>query len=672
MGRREFLRASVLAAAGIAAVSCAQPTAQVIEKQVPVEKVVKETVLVQKEVAVEKVVTATPVPTKYKEAPSLAGLVQAGKLPPVEERLPETPVVVEPFEEIGQYGGTWHRLAVSGGDGQIEKRISSANHFRWDKDGTNIWPATAEGFEASADNKTFTIRLRKGLKWSDGVIRTADDDIFVLNDVYGNEELFPTAPGYVRPGGKGYVAEKVDDYTWRITFEVTNSFFPIDLAGGNASSIDFHRRGPKHFAEQYHAKYTDKAKLEAMAKEAGLEFWYQLFMNKTSRESNGNPEAPVMYAWKIAIPAPKQPMVAERNPYFWMVDTEGNQLPYIDRIEWMLVNGAEQVNLRGMAGEIDMQFRHLTFVNYPLYMENREKGDYRILQWDRGYATDTVVWLNAHHKDPILNALYNDKRFRFALSLGIDRQEIIQAIFLGVTEPSQVSTRPESPFYWEEWAKFMTEYDVDKANAYLDEIGTISKRDAEGYRLRPDGARLSMQWLYATVFGSWADTGELLTAHWKKLGIELTTKEVDRQLRTQLVDADDYDVTPWSADAACNPLLTAGMNWHSGREGTRTKEAEWWDTGGAKGVEPTGDLVELYKLRDEFRASSNMEDWTRIFRQMLEINIKNLYYIGICTAPPEVVLVKNNFRNVPEQAISDYAYFSPANTNTEQYFIRQS
>ena len=656
-----------MVAVGALASACAQPTAQVIEKEVPVEKIVKETVVVQKEVAVEKVVTATPVKMKYKEAPMLAGLVQAGKLPPVDERLPEDPMVQPVAEGIGQYGGTWHRLAVSAGDIQLGSRLTATTPVHWNDTGTEIFANVVSSYEISPDGKVFTFKLRKGMKWSDGEPFTADDMLWYPVQHCGNKELAPSFPVWLAPGGTPVKAEKIDEYNVRLTFGAPAGVFIEVLAAPWGPSFGIY---PAHYCKQFHPDFVDKAKLEAAAKAAGFEFWYQLYGNRTAGTAMKNlPEYPVIDAWRVTVPPPKQPAVAERNPYFWKVDPEGNQLPYIDRIEHMIVQGADQVNLRAMSGEVDMQLRHTTFDNYPLYIENEAKGDYRIVPWDRGYVTDALLFFGVGYKDLEKRALLQDKRLHYALSLGINRQEIIDAVYLGVTEPTQISPLPSSPHYWEEAAKDMNEYDPKRANGYLDEMG-LTKRDAEGYRLMADGKRLTIFFEYGAVFGAWGAIAELLKAHWKELGVDLNIAQQDRTLFDTREQAAEVEMGIWTSSSDFNPLLESTcpyINWMGG-----PTFYTWRNSNGKQGEEPPEWMRKQWEWFDAAKSTIDPEEQKKLVRQILEVHKDQKHTLGICTSPPEVVVVKNNFRNVPEVALSDYMLLSPGNTCPEQYYIKSS
>jgi peptide/nickel transport system substrate-binding protein len=661
-----------MTAAGLAAASCAQPTPEVVEKEVPVEKVVKETVVVEKEVAVEKVVTATAVASNFNEAPMLAGRVQQGELPPVDERLPENPCVLTPHEMVGQYGGTWHRLAVSAGDIQTPARLMYDNLVRFNIDGSEIIPNVASSWEISPDGTEFTFMLRPGMKWSDGAPYTSADLAWLVEDHWGNEEITSAFPTSWSPGGTPMTVETPDDYTITYKFGAPFGLMMVKQASANGLAFTLY---PSHHLKQYHVGYTDREKLQEMAEEEGFEFWYQLYSDKGGNvwnaDKRGN-NAPQIHAWITTVPAPKIPVVMERNPYYYKVDTDGNQLPYIDRIEHVIVQNSDQINLRAASGEVDMQLRHVRFDNYPIFKDSEEVGDYSTYLWKQGFISDAILAFNLTVQDPVLNEIFNDVRFRQACSLGINRSEIIESVYLGMAEPTQVTPLPSSPHYWEELATHLIEYDPDRANSLLDEVG-LTERDGEGYRLRPDGDRLVVVYEYAPVFGAWGDIGELLTAQWEALGIEVVVKEEARQLLTERLEANEHDLTVWTGSAEFNPLIDP--RWFLPNPGALSSPygfqyGQWWATDGAEGVEPTGDMRRVLELYDEISVTVDTEEQQRLFRQILELDKKNLWAIGIATAPPQPVIVKNDFHNVPEEGVSDWHLLTPGSTAPEQYFIQ--
>ncbi|NPV09354.1 MAG: ABC transporter substrate-binding protein [Anaerolineae bacterium] len=611
---------------------------------------------------------AVPTPAgRYGEAPGLAEMVQAGTLPPVEERLPREPMVIPVTEEIGQYGGIWHRCAVGPGDaGIINSRLSYENLVRWNENGSDVVPNVARAFEINDDATEFTFYLREGMRWSDGEPFTADDFVFWYEDVLLNEEMTPTIPRWLRdPSGEPVVLEKVDDYTIRFVCQNPYGLLIQILAGPPATSITDY---PRHYLEQFHPKYADADELARAVKDANFENWTQLFGQKRNWQ---NPEQPHIWAWQPTRVPPDIPIVCERNPYYWKVDPEGNQLPYIDRVQFDIVENADLLNLKAVAGEIDMQFRHLLWTNYPLFVENAESGDYRVMRWTLAEGSNVLLLLNHNHQDPGLRELIENRDFRIALSLGINRSEINELAYQGFGTPRQASLIPLNPYFKEEHATFYAEFDPDQANQVLDDLGLTAK-DADGFRLRPDGTNLTFVIEYSPVFGPWGDTVQMICDTWATIGIRGIPKEEDRTLFDQRGAANERDIGIWTMDRCLTPLieplwwgplLSSNYNW-------AIQYAAWYNSGGVEGEEPPDDIRRQMDLYDQIKGALP-EDLPALAQDFFDHFSDRLWVIGTVGVLPHVGVVKNNFRNVPEQAVSDWLQLTPGNTNVEQYFIRQ-
>ena len=609
----------------------------------------------------------------YNEAPMLSELVAAGKLPPVEDRLPLEPLVVEPVESIGKYGGTAH--AVHMNPESLEDGINLNPYepmLRIAGDYRTFVPNLATGYEYRNDGKTLLLYLRKGVKWSDGHPFTVDDIIFYFEDVVGNDELTPVKPVYWRPGGEMPKLTKIDDYTlqfdFAVPFPVAHMYLPHQTGVQGAFYL------PKHYLKQFHIKYTPKEEVERLAKENGYDSWWQFFNAKqvsTAISGLADPEVPVLRAFRMVSNEPST-KVFERNPYYWKVDTEGNQLPYIDRIVIERVEDIEVYNMKVILGDVDFAGLNTDLASYPVYTLNAEQGGYRVLLWELGLAGVVGYFPNFNHKDPVLREIIHDLRFRMALSHAIDRDEINQAIFFGLGPPMQANLLPFSSYYKEEFANMYLEYDLDKANALLDEMGL--KKGPNGIRLRPDGKELSLNIIFTAGEHGMEKTSitELVREYWSALGINVSVTSVDTSLLKVRVDSADYDVTLWHIDYTSDHLLQAQPK-HLVPMAVSSRWAplwaRWYMTDGAEGEVPPEYIKEIMDMYRATMSTNSPEErhalWTEIARRQAE----NLWAIGTVGLTPKPIVISQDLRNVPEQGIWAWDYFFGVIASPEQFYL---
>jgi peptide/nickel transport system substrate-binding protein len=683
LNRRDFLRGAAMTAAGAALIAC-QPQTVIVEKEkvvketVEVEKVVKETVQVEVEkvvketVQVEKVVEVTAAPSEVKEAPALLAQVTEGKLPPVGERIPSEALVIDVVDEIGVYGGTWRRVAIAPNDvGIINSRLGYVAPLRYTAMAVDIVAFVAKGFEASEDASEFTFYLRKGMKWADGEPYTVDDIMFWYNDMMNNAEYSPAGmPGWLKVEGQPVVVEKVDDYTVKYKFASTYGLFIAQMA--STAGLGIFARHPVHYLTQFHPAYVDKADLDAMVKDAGFGTWVELFNNKLDWR---NTEFPNVWPWLMAKAPPEIPAVAERNAYFFSVDPSGNQLPYIDRLRFEVVENIQILNMKAIAGAVDMQFRHITWENFPLYMDNAATGEYRVMKWILAEGSNYLLHPNMNHKDPGLRELMEIADFRHALSLAIDRDEINQVAYAGLGTPRQASVLPVLPQYKESQSEAYAAHDVDAANNLLDGIG-LTARDSEGMRLRLDGQALTINIEYAPVFGPWADVTQMICNYWKDIGVRAFPKEESRPLFAERADlGTEQDMSVWTMDRSAH-FLVEPLYQLPRRSGTPPSTAalywDWWNSDGAQGEEPTPEILQAYELYEKCKTARNQNELNQYGTELLDLNAAQTWFIGTVGLLPHVGVVKNSFFNVPEQAVSDWLCLTPGNTYIEQYFIKET
>jgi peptide/nickel transport system substrate-binding protein len=368
--------------------------------------------------------TASAQPTKLQDAPSLAEQVKAGKLPPVDKRLPADPLVVPVVERTGQYGGVWRRAFLGPADANNYVRVVYDALVRFSPDGAKIEPKIAAGWESSKDFKVWTIKLRQGARWSDGAPFTADDIVFWYQDVLLNKDLTPAIPSWMRNSdGTTATVEKAGPTAVRWTYKQPNTLLLTALANQDGGDRTYATFLPAHYLKKFHPTYAKKEDLDKLVAAAGFKTWTELFAARNAPPEN--PERPTMAAWAPATRVSDQVFTLKRNPYFVGVDPSGNQLPYLDEVRFTFFADIQALNLAAIAGEFDMQERHIQMTNYPVFKENEKTGKYRVITWPTFGGADAVIQFNQTYKaDADIGKLMATKDFRIALSEAINRDQI--------------------------------------------------------------------------------------------------------------------------------------------------------------------------------------------------------------------------------------------------------
>ncbi|MCC9077010.1 ABC transporter substrate-binding protein [Litorilinea aerophila] len=658
VSRRQFLHLSALTAGSLALAACGAAgggeTAPAAEAPAPATE------------APATSGSAAPAQgsSRYGEAPMLQELVNAGQLPPVEERLPVSPLVVPVVEEIGQYGGDWRRVWLGPSDAYGIWRLRHEKLLSWSPDSSHVIANVAESWEINDDATEFTIHLREGIRWSDGEPFTADDMMFWY-EAQLNEELTPVKHTRMMLGDEFGKMEKVDDHTIKISFSRPYGLFELQLAS------EFEPFLPKHYMSQFFIDYADPDELQAKVEEAGYETWFQLFQARN--EWLNNPELPVLSPWVVKSEPTAALFKMERNPYYWKIDEAGNQLPYIDTVTHELLQDRELINLKAVAGEIDMQSRHLAVKDMPLYMENREKGDYRVLQWSSTAGTAYCLQFNQDWEgDEFLASLIQNPDFRKAISVAINREEMNQVVWLGTGIPRQRTLLPESRGYRQEWADYYAQYDPDLANQMLDELG-LTERDSDGFRLRPDGTGPIT--ITVSQFGDIVEPSEMVKNYLADVGLKMVIDNQERSVHYEKLAANELAVVAYQTSEDVYPLFLV-YPWWVMPYGTAARigpaSGLWYQSGGTQGKEPQGDLRKVIDLYEQAKAAPTDEERFELAMQIYELNMENLWIVGCVTATLVPVIVKNNFRNVPEQHLHGTINGSPNNANPWTWFFKQS
>jgi len=607
-----------------------------------------------------------------KEAPALAALVKENKLPALAARLPASPLVIQ-VEKVGTYGGTLRRgLRGSADHNGILRMIGNQGLVRWNLAFTEVLPCVAERWEVNADSTQFTFFLRKGMKWSDGKPFTADDVVFSIEDCAKNTDLYKSTPSQLAIGGKAVEVTKIDETTVKFTFAGSYALFLEQLATPLGQHPTLFA---KHYCSQFHPKFNPQ--VADLAKAANMSDWPSLFRAKCGDieipSRWGNAEKPTLDPWiiKEAYTGGAQRVVMERNPYFWQVDTAGNQLPYIDRVNFSISQDVESLMLDAISGRLDIQDRHIdTLQNKPTLSQNMQKGGYRLLDLVNSNSQQCQIYLNITHKDPKMREMFANKEFRQALSMGINRKEIIELVYLGQSQPFQMGPRPGHPWYHEKISTQFTEHDPGKAGALLDKLGY--KKDAQGMRLRPDGQKIFFSVdVIPTLYPDLVDTMELIKRHWAEIGIDIKVNTVERALYYTRGDNNDHDAAVWPGPGGLDPMLDPRDLFAQHPQGSRyaIPWTLWYVSNGKDGQEPPESQKQRAKLFDEARATADLAKRGAAVKQILDLTADAFETIGVCLAVNAFGIVKNNLQNVPAKTPSSWSWPNPGPSLPQQYFF---
>ena len=594
----------------------------------------------------------------------LTRLVSAEKLPPLARRLPSDPLVVRPFERVGEYGGTWHMM-VDNPDLGVYKMIAGyAPLVRWKTDCTGLEPGLATRWEYNKEGTHLTLHLRHGVHWSDGAEYTSEDLAYWADISLAKKERI-VRPYWTLVNGKDMTYSAPDKYTFVMKFAGPNWYVPLHLATGFWESEDYQM--PKHYLKAFDPDYNHAYKD------------YSVFDKKNL--THFNPDRPTLWPWKLAaIEDGGFRMVLERNPYYYMTDNQGRQLPYIDKVICEYVPDAQVRVLKILSGEVDAQFRLMESRDLGLYVQGEKRGHYRVLRWLSEDGANTAFLVNWSPPDPVLRGLLRDSRFRKAMSLAIDREKCNQVAWRGLALPQQATISPDAWHFkipggkqvYQEWARAYSQFDIPQGNRLLDSMG-LTKRDAAGYRLRPDGRRLSL--LLDMPPAATEDVGvdESLIAKdgWEKLGIEMVLHNWPSAQFTLRQRTGQYTIS--NAGEAEMDLFTypdwvfptTDNYWHA-------QVGKWYKSGGKEGEAPTGMLKDLLDIYDQIKGEGNLTKSHQLVLKAIRMEAKDGFFaIGTAARDPALVMVKDNFRNVPpsDRILGPWAVSGPASSFPETFFF---
>ncbi|MBL4751204.1 MAG: ABC transporter substrate-binding protein [Amylibacter sp.] len=587
-----------------------------------------------------------------KESTYFIEAVKAGKLPPVEQRIPDQPLIVDLAAKgrtLGQQGGMLRTMITRSKDTRQMVVYGYSRLVIYDQN-YKLQPDLLESYD-NVDDKKFTFHLRKGHKWSDGEPFNATDFEYWWEDVANNDELMPSGPPeFLRVEGELPQVSFPDDLTIIYEWSKPNPQFLQILAQARPPFIF----RPAHYLNSYHLDFADAEQLQLEIKMKKVRSWASLHNKVDNMYKFDNADLPTLQPWVIDKKSTKSRRIFTRNPFYHRIDLNGVQLPYIDQVEMSIV-GAGLVAAKANAAEVDLQARGLSFKDISILKKGeKDSGKYRTLLWANGVASQIAIYPNLNFADPVWRKILRDVRFRRALSLSIDRRMINRALYFGLAKEGAMTALPASPFYDVKNSKAWAQYDLKAANTLLDEMG-LTKRRADGIRLLPDGRPMMFVVETAGERQEVENALQITTDTWRDIGVKLVIRPLDRDILRSRVSSgvamaavwfgwDNGLPQPYTSPAYLAPRQQDFFAW--------PKWGQYFLTEGKLGEKV--DMPAPQRLLDlslEWDRATNDQTRSDIWREMLKIHADEVYGISILAEAPQPVVVSNRLRNVPENAI---------------------
>lgn len=597
---------------------------------------------------------AADAPAHMIETPMLAGLVANGDLPPVDQRIPEEPEVVDlngPGLSPGLPGGDIRTLMGRSRDVRRMVVYGYARLVGYDRD-FEIKPDILKSIDVK-DGRIFTLHLRKGHKWSDGKPFTAEDFRFWWEDIATNPRVSKGGPPVVMlVDGKRPKFEVLDETTVRYSWAKPNPFFLPALA--NASPLYIYK--PAHYLKQFHKKYADPAKLKALVAEHNQRNWVALLYKMGQQYHNENPDLPSLEPWVLTTRPPSDRYIFTRNPYFHRIDTKGHQLPYVDH--WVVgIANPSLIPAKVGAGDSDLQALALTFDDMPFLKDNEKHNHFKARLWRTARGSHLTLYPNLNTTDPVWRPLVRNVQFRRALSMAIDRDDINESLYFGMALDVGNSLLPASPLYDKRDATRWAQYDPDEANRILDSLG-LKARNEDGIRLLPNGQPMDL--IVETTGGGMERSDALLLIgdHFKEIGIRMHVRVLQRETFRNRIFSGATVMSVWTglengvpnAETPPSELApTSQLQYQWPRWG------QYHETSGRAGAPVDLPAArELASLDKAWLNATNREEKRKIWKEMLGIYTNQVFTIGIVAGVPQPVVVNDRLNNVPVDGIYNW------------------
>jgi len=590
----------------------------------------------------------------YSETPLFEVQVAAGELPPIAERLPAEPRIVEMSREgmsPGRHGGTWRMLIHRSKDVKMFSVYGYTRLVTYNEALDLVPDILADVI--IEDELVYTLKLRKGHKWSDGHPFTSEDFRYYWQDVANNEELSPSGPPRaLKVDNELPLVEILDETTVRYSWSKPNPTFLPSLAG--AAPLFIYR--PAHYLKQFHDRYKEKKKKKSALSSRMMRNWAAEHNSKDNQYKFDNPKLPTLQPWINSTRPPATRFVGMRNPYFHRVDPNGLQLPYIDKVT-MTVADSKLIPAKVGSGEIDLQSRSLNFSDYTFLKEGEERHKYTVRLWRTAGGARLALYPNLNVRDEVWQALFRDVRLRRALSLAINRHEINQVMYYGLGIEGNNTVLPDSPLFRPKYRDEWSHYDPEQANKLMDEIG-LTEFDDDDYRLLADGRRMEIIVETAGEDTEQSDVLELVRDAWAAIGIKMYTKPSQREVFRNRIYAGDSQMVIWAGYENAMPTANMSPGEFAPTRQTGLQWSKWgqhYETSGMAGEAPAlPAAAQLLELHEEWFRIGRGPERQRIWHEMLDLHADNVFTIGLISGVLQPVVVANNLRNVPIEGIYNW------------------
>lgn len=604
-------------------------------------------------------------------------------LPSLAERIPAEPLVVVPYDSVGKYGGTLDVLSNATEAGTSDfLSVRHVNFVRFSDDLQTIVPNIAKSWEWNDDFTKLTFHLRKGHKWSDGAPFTSADVKFYHDNLMLDTNIFEKPKDYITVGGETMTVDAPDETT--VVFNL-----PSPKPGLLAHFATSYAQGfqPKHFLGKFHPDINADA--DKYAQSLGFENGYDAIRAYYGNSDWTDTPSPLLSRPEIAgnLPQPVLPTLESHiytvdttegrhlvaNPYFHQVDPTGQQLPYISEQDEVYKNDNEVRLLSIINGEVDYKAQSLQLASAPALLDGQAGGNYTVDL--RPEITLGVFGFNVTHEDEGKRAVFGDVRFREAMSVAINRDELNEVGFFGQGTPQQyIGFSPKPEFVSDKWQTYKTEFDKSAAMALLDQVG-LKDTDGDGFREMPNGDKLVLNLNFSTQ-GIAGQTVELVSQYWADVGVQSVVKEVTPDEYRSAQSSNKLDVVMWRKSQPLAIVLGNNELWVPPFEnyfGVRNGMlwAEWVDSNGAKGVEPPAYVKDLIADVNAFQsADQSSAKFRELGERMVKAMVENLLFIGTVNAPAPMIH-HNNLNNFTSFQTHSYEYYRTYPYRATQWWLNE-